>query len=131
MTECSLIVKTYECDRYNHVNNANYLNYLEFARYEFMKDIGLDFEKATQEGYGTYIGRIEIDYKMPAFTDNKLTIRSKAVKKGAVSGVISQEIWRGEDLIAEAKVTWVFVNSNGRPVKVPVEYDLPGLYPQT
>jgi len=128
-TECSLKVRTYECDSYNHVNNANYLNYLEFARYEFLKDIGFDYIKAVNAGYGIYIARIEIDYKRPAFTDDELVIKSHPIKKGAVSGILSQEIWRGEDLIIAAKVTWAFVDSKGLPAKIPDEWDLPGLRP--
>ena len=33
---------------------------------------------------------------------------------------MSQIILRGEDLIAEAKVQLVFVNSEGKPMKIPV-----------
>jgi len=128
-TECSLRVRTYECDGYNHVNNANYLNYLEYARYEFLKDVGFDYIKAVQAGYGIYIARIEIDYKKPAFTDDTLVIKSHPIKKGAVSGTLAQEIWRGEDLLIEANVTWAFVDSRGVPVKIPPEWDLPGLRP--
>jgi acyl-CoA thioester hydrolase len=129
-TECSLKVRTYECDSYKHVNNANYLHYLEYARYEYLKDIGFDYEKAVQSGYGVYIARIEIDYKKPAFTDDVLVIKSHPVKKGAVSGVIVQQVWRGEDLIIDAKVTWAFVDSRGQPVKIPPEWDVPGLAPE-
>ncbi|MCL2276609.1 MAG: acyl-CoA thioesterase [Treponema sp.] len=128
-TQCTLKVRTYECDSYNHVNNANYLNYLEYARYEFLKDIGFDYLKAVELGYGTYISRIEIDYKRPAVTDDELVIKSKPIKKGAVSGTISQQITRGEELIIDAKVTWVFVDSKGTPTKIPPDWDLPGLKP--
>jgi acyl-CoA thioester hydrolase len=128
-TECSLRVRSYECDGYNHVNNANYLNYLEYARCEFLKDIGFDYAQITKDGYGIYIARIEIDYKKPAFTDDTLVIKSRSVKKGAVSGTIAQDIWRGEDLLVEAKVTWAFVDSKGAPAKIPPEYDVPGLRP--
>ena len=129
-TECTLKVRTYECDSYKHVNNANYLNYLEYARYEYLRDIGFDYEKAVDSGYGIYIAKIEIEYKKPAFTDDTLTIKSHPIKKGAVSGVIAQEIWRGEDLLITAKVTWAFVDSKGMPVKIPPEWDLPGLRPE-
>jgi acyl-CoA thioester hydrolase len=129
-TECSLQVRTYECDSYGHVNNANYLNYLEFARYEYLKDIGFDYVKAVDAGYGVYIARIEIDYKKPAVTDDVLTIKTLPIKKGAVSGTMSQVISRGEDILIEAKVTWAFVNAKtGAPVKVPPEWDVPGLAP--
>jgi acyl-CoA thioester hydrolase len=134
ITECSLQVRSYECDSYGHVNNANYLNYLEFARYEFLKAIGFDYPKALQSGYGVYVARIEIDYKKSAFTDENLVIQSWPVKKGAVSGIIAQKILRGEDVIVEAKVTWAFVDSSrkgsaGVPTKLPPEWDLPGLRP--
>jgi acyl-CoA thioester hydrolase len=129
-TECSLQVRTYECDSYGHVNNANYLNYLEFARYEHLKDIGFDYIKAVEAGYGVYIARIEIDYKKPAITDDTLNIKTWPIKKGAVSGVLAQEIRCGDDILIEAKVTWAFVNAKtGMPVKIPPEWDMPGLSP--
>jgi acyl-CoA thioester hydrolase len=128
-SECSLKVRTYECDSYGHVNNANYLNYLEYARYELLRDVGFDYPKAISEGYGVFIARIEIDYKKPAVTDDHLTIKTWPLKKGAASGVLAQEIRRGDDLLAEAKVTWAFVDSRGLPVKIPKEWDVPGLKP--
>ena len=129
-SECSLQVRTYECDSYGHVNNANYLNYLEFARYELLKDIGFDYPGAINAGYGVYVARIEIDYKRSAIVDDRLTIKTWPIKKGAVSGILGQEIWRGGDLLAAAKVTWAFVDANGMPAKIPPEWDVPGLRPE-
>jgi acyl-CoA thioester hydrolase len=130
--ECSLQVRTYECDSYGHVNNANYLNYLEYARYELLKAVGFDYVKAINAGYGVFISRVEIDYKKPALTDDQLTIKTWPIKKGAVSGTLAQEIRRGDDIIAEAKVTWAFVDSKtGMPVRIPKEWDMPGLSPQS
>jgi acyl-CoA thioester hydrolase len=129
ITECTLRVRTYECDSYGHVNNANYLNYLEYARYEYLKDVGFDYPQAISKGYGILVARIEIDYKKPALPDDELRIKSWPVKKGAVSGVIAQEIWRGEEILVAAKVTWAFVDSRGMPIKIPKELDCPGFYP--
>jgi len=129
-TECFLRVRTYECDMYGHVNNANYLNYLEYARYEYLRDLGFDFPKLTRDGYGIFVARIEIDYKMPAEIDDELSIKTRPVKIGAVSGTLCQEIRRGESLLAKAQVTWAFVNAKtGMPVKIPDEWNLPGLHP--
>ena len=130
ISECSLRVRTYECDSYGHVNNANYLNYLEFARYELLRDIGFDYPKAVSAGYGIFIARIEIDYKKPALTDDDLTIKTWPIKKGAVSGTLAQEMRRGDALLIAAKVTWAFVDiKTGMPVKIPKEWDMPGLRP--
>ena len=127
--ECKHVVRTYECDAYGHVNNATYLNYLEYARFEFLRDVGFDYSAAVNAGYGIYIARVEIDYKKPAFLDDELLIKSRPFKKGAVSGIISQEIWRCDELLAQAKVTWAFVGSNGMPAKIPPQWDVPGLTP--
>jgi acyl-CoA thioester hydrolase len=129
-SKCTLTVRSYECDAYGHVNNANYLNYLEYARYELLKDAGFDYPAMLGAGYGILVARIEIDYKKPAVTDEELLIKSRPVKKGAVSGVIAQEIWRGVDLLVEAKVTWAFVDSKGMPAKIPPQWDVPGLKPE-
>jgi len=127
ISECRLIVRTYECDSYGHVNNANYLNYLEVARCQFLKDVGFDYPAMIKAGYGIYVARVEIDYKKPALADDELLLKTRPIKKGAVSGIMSQEIWRGPDLLATAKVTWAFVDSRGLPAKIPAEWDVVGL----
>jgi acyl-CoA thioester hydrolase len=111
------------------VNNANYLNYLEYARYELLRDVGFDYEAMLKAGYGVYVARVEIDYKKPAVADDELFINSWPIKKGAVSGIIAQEIRRGDDLLVTAKVTWAFVDSNGIPTKIPPQWDRPGMKP--
>ena len=129
-SECSLRVRTYECDSLGHVNNANYLHYLEYGRQEFLRAIGFNFSQVTKAGYGVYVARIEIDYKKPALIDDELQIKTWPIKKGAVSGIVAQEIWRDAELIVSAKVTWAFVDSRGVPVKIPKEWDSPGLRPE-
>ena len=131
ISECIVTVRTYECDSYGHVNNANYLNYLEYARYQFLKAVGFDFPASVKAGYGVYIAKVAIEYKKSAIKEDELLIRSWPIKKGAVSGVIAQRILRGGDVIAEAEVTWAFVNSKGVPTKIPPEWDVPGLKPGT
>jgi len=111
------------------VNNANYLHYLEVARHELLRDAGFDYLAVIKAGYGVFVAKIIIEYKKPATIDDELTIKSWPIRKGAVSGVIAQEIWRGEDLLVEAKVTWAFVDSKGIPRKLPPQWDVPGLYP--
>jgi len=127
ISECRLTVRTYECDSYGHVNNANYLNYLEVARYQFLKDVDFDYPAMIKAGYGIYVAKVEIDYKKPALADDALFIKTRPIKKGAVSGIMAQEIWRGSDLLATAKVTWAFVDSKGVPSRIPPEWDREGL----
>jgi acyl-CoA thioester hydrolase len=129
ISERIIRVRTYECDSNGHVNNATYLNYLEYGRFEFLRDIGFDYQLMLKEGYGIFVARVEIDYKRPAMMDDEILIQSWPLKKGAVSGVIGQKITRGDDIIAEAKVTWAFVDANGLPAKLPPEFNISLLGP--
>jgi acyl-CoA thioester hydrolase len=114
------------------VNNANYLNYLELARYEYLRDIGFDYAGFVNAGYAVYIAKITIEYKESALPDDEIVIRTKPLKKGAASGVLSQELRRSSDnaWIAQAEVTWACVNIHTRKLcKLPDGFDVEGLKP--
>ncbi len=129
---CSLAVRGYEIDGYGHVNNAVYLNYLEHARGEYLKDIGFDYPGCVRAGYGIWIARIEIDYRAPALPGDVLSIDTVPVERRSASGILEQRISKGEVLCAAARVKWAFVETaSGRPARIPDEYDVPGLSPDT
>lgn len=126
---CSLIVRSYECDFLGHVNNAVYLNYLEYARHELMRDIGTSLEDLREKGFSLVVARIGIDYRREARMNEKLDIVTRPIQRNRTSGVFRQTILRGEDTVAEADVTWVCLDSGGRPTRLPAELDRPELSP--
>ena len=99
---------------------ANYLKFLERARTEALVTLGFN-NKKLKEDFGSLIivKSCNIEYKISSHLEDELTIRSfvKSVKK--TSFFMNQFISRGEDLIAEAKVHLVFVNTDGKPIKIP------------
>jgi len=127
--ECTLRARSYECDSYGHVNNATYLNYLEFARLEFMKAAGISYSALRASGYGLVVVRIAIEYKTPVMWDDTLRIVTAPLAKHKIKVVFSHKLYRGEHLVAEAEVTWACVNQEGRPVKLPPQLDIPELEP--
>ena len=125
-----LKVRTYECDSYNHVNNAVYLNYLEYGRMDFLKQIGFDYKGIIQRGFYIYVSHVDIYYKASAFFDDDLIVEGTSVKLKTVSGTIHQRIVKTDGtLCAGADVTWACVNREGRPSKIPVEFMVEGLKP--
>ena len=60
---CDVVVRWYECDTYGHVNNAVYLHYLEFARENYMRDLGISFSDMRASGIGLVVARVSIDYR--------------------------------------------------------------------
>lgn len=128
---CELQVRTYECDAYGHVNNAVYLNYLEYARLELLKADGIDYFGLIRRGWGVTIGEISIRYLRSAFADDVLRIETACVEQGAAFGVVDQNIFRAEELIAAARVKWICVDAKGRPVRVPEELKKSRIYIDT
>lgn len=114
-------VRSYECDSYGHVNNATYLNFLEFARMEALENRNLDIKKLKKLGFLVLIRRVEIDYIYPASMGDVIIIKTFVHDHRRTSGTFGQDIIREADkkIIANAKVTWVFTNLEGRPIPIP------------
>jgi acyl-CoA thioester hydrolase len=126
---CTLRVRSYECDSYGHVNNAVYLNYLEYARHQYLKDIDLPLDDLRASGFAMWVVEIQIRYRKPALPDDELTIVTRPVKRLRLSGILNQRVMRGGTEIAEAEVKWACVDGYGRPVPLPVRFHREGLDP--
>ena len=127
--KCSLTVRSYECDSYGHVNNANYLHYLEFARHAYLSVNGVSIPRLRESGYGLVVARIAIDFRRPSTTDDLLIILTSPLRKTRIGGVLAQRIVRETETVAEAEVTWVCVDARGRLARLPAEFDREGLSP--
>ena len=99
---------------------ANYLKFLERARTEALVTIGFN-NKKIKEDYGALIivKSCNIEYKKPSYLEDELKIRSFVKSVTKTSFFMSQFISRDDELIVEAKVHLVFVDKNGKPIKVP------------
>lgn len=116
-----LKVRTYECDMYGHVNNATYLNYLEYARMEFLEERGFTLQQLMERGVYVVVVRIDIQYKRPSFPGDELEIITVPKEYRNTSGTFEQKIIQVKtgELIAQAEVTWVFTNDAGKPIPIP------------
>ena len=125
----SLTVRPYECDSYGHVNHAVYVNYLEYARMQFLQAAGFDYKGLIAAGFFTVIARLDISYRAPAYADDVLEIATESTETRRIGGTFHQTIRRGETVVAEADVHWCMVNGEGHPVRPPEKYDLRRLLP--
>ena len=99
---------------------ANYLKFLERARTEALVTLGLSNKKIKKDfGALIIVKSCNIEYKISAHLEDELNIRSFVKSVTKTSFFMNQFISRGEDLIAEAKVQLVFVNMEGKPIRIP------------
>ena len=115
-------VKTYheDTDAAGIVYYANYLKFLERARTEALTSLGYSNTKIKNIFKALIVVKsCNIEYKNPAYLEDELSVRSFIKSFTKTSFFISQLITRGENLIVEAKVHLVFVNIQGKPMRIP------------
>ena len=99
---------------------ANYLKFLERARTEALVTLGFNNKKIKQDfGSLIVVKSCNIEYKIPARLEDDLSIRSFVKSITKTSFFMNQFITRGEDQIVEAKIHLVFVNKDGKPMRIP------------
>ncbi len=117
-------VRSYELDSFGHVNHAVFLSYLEFARFNALEQGGFPYQELRARGWGVFVVRAEIDYVSQARLGDRLRIRTSAEEPGRTSVVLVQEIVQAhapETVVAQARITAVWVGEKGRPMRVPQE----------
>ena len=99
---------------------ANYLKFLERARTEALFSIGFSNKKIQEEFNALIIVKsCNIEYKKSAFLEDELTIRSFVKSITKTSFFMNQIITKDEKIIVEAQVHLVFIDKNGKPIKIP------------
>ena len=117
-------VKVYyeDTDAGGVVYYANYLKYLERARTEALTKIGLS-NLQIKEKFGSLIivKSCNIEYKKSVHLEDELTVRSFVKSITKTSFFMNQIITRKDEIVVESQVHLVFVNTEGKPIKIPNE----------
>ena len=101
---------------------ANYLKFLERARTEALYSIGYSNKKVKDDFDALIIVKAcNIEYKKSAHLEDELNIRSFVKSITKTSFFMNQIITRDNDTIVEAQVHLVFINKDGKPLKIPDE----------
>ena len=115
-------VKVYyeDTDAGGVVYYSNYLNFLERARTEAITNIGLSNKKIKEDfDILIIVKSCNIQYNKPSYLEDQLKIRSFVKSVTKTSFFMTQIVSRDNDIIAEALVHLVFINSAGKPTKIP------------
>ncbi|SFS49302.1 thioesterase family protein [Paenibacillus sp. BC26] len=110
-----LIVRSTEIDVNGHVNNAKYLEYLEWGREEWYEQAGLHYDVLLAMGVQTVTVNININYRKECRQGDRLTVATTPERAGRSSYVLKQEIVNEKgELCGDATVTCVTMDSNTR-----------------
>lgn len=122
--QLEMAVRDYECDIQGIVNNAVYQNYLEHARHEYLKSVGVNFAELAQQGINLVVVRIEMDYKQPLQSGDRFVVGVRMERESRIKFAFHQVVQRAEDnqKMLVAKVIGTSLGQNGRP-KVPEQLE--------
>ena len=119
MSTTRIAVRGYHEDRFGHVNNARYLEFLEEARWAQFDEQGLDPSFFNRHGIFPVVVRQTIVYRRPASAGDILVVDTRLASAARRKVVIAQKArFEGsDDVCVEAEVTAVFLDeATGRPV---------------
>ncbi|MGK5510430.1 acyl-CoA thioesterase [Brevibacillus formosus] len=118
-----LTVRSTDIDVIGHVNNAKYLEYMEWARFEWIWEQGFTLDELRRRAIMPVVVNININYRKELKMREEVTAITTVVKVGEKSFVIRQELYNAADvLVADAEVTMVMIDANTRQsVSLPAE----------
>jgi acyl-CoA thioester hydrolase len=101
---------------------ANYLKFIERARSEWVRSLGVDQGRLRrEEGIVFAVRRVEADYLKPARFDDELTVMTRPAGATGARIQLEQEVTRGGERLFVALVTLVCLTDTGAPARIPAE----------
>ena len=119
----ALTVYFEDTDAYGIVYYANYLKFMERARSDMIRAVGVDQAaelRATGSAYA--VVEVAIRYRRPGRLGDDLQIISTVGQVRASSVHIHQRVMRGAELLADAHLTAAFLDGEGRPQRQPKDW---------
>jgi acyl-CoA thioester hydrolase len=102
---------------------ANYLKFIERARTEWVRALGIDQGRVkAEEGIVFAVRRVEADYLAPARFDDMLEVETELREATAARVVLDQRVVREGAVLFSAIVTIVALTGAGRPARLPAEF---------
>jgi len=107
-------IRFQDCDPFNHLNNASYINYMNNAREDHLiKYYDIDIYKmAKEQGKGWVVGSNQIAYIRPAFLMEEVIIESQMLKYDSFSIMVEMSMWNHERTKIKAIMWSEFVYFN-------------------
>ena len=116
----ALTVYFEDTDAYGIVYYANYLKFMERARSDFLRAVGVDQAGELKRSGSAYaVVEVDIRYKKPARLGDDVVVVSNVLDVRASSVLIHQRVMRAEEQLTDARVTAAFLDGQGRPRRQP------------
>ena len=119
--EISLRVRYAETDRMGYVYYGRYMEYLEMARTDLIRSLGVTYRQLEDDhGVGLPVLKVEVTYIRPAKYDDVLRMVTRVPEMPTGRITFETEIYKEDELINKSRVVLCFVDGKtGRPTRPP------------
>ena len=120
----SFRIRHYECDANGHLNNANYLRFMQEAATDASADAGYDESRYNQMNRIWLAYATEIEYLQPVGYDEVLAVKTwvSDFRRASSRRMYEFNCEGNGRLVAQAYTDWIYLSaSTGRPVTIPPE----------
>jgi len=101
--------------------HANYLNFFERARTEWLRHLGFELPPMAHAGCMFIVRRMQLRFVRPALLDDLVHVSAQPVLLGRAQITVLQRVQRSAELLVEASVNLACVNPRSlRPTVLPV-----------
>lgn len=112
-----------DTDAFGVVYYANYLKFMERARSDMIRAVGVDQAAELRTSGSAYVVvEVNIRYRKSGRLGDDLRVISTVTQVRASSVDIQQRVMRGTEVLTDASVTAAFLDSGGRPRRQPREW---------
>lgn len=109
-----------DVDAMGCVYHPNYLKFCERARTELFRNHGFCHATLIKEKQNFFVMRyVKMDYVLPSFLKDVLTVRTSVIKIGGASMLMQQDIYREQTLMAKLEACLVYVDNTFKALKIP------------
>ncbi len=123
------VVRCTEIDVNGHVNNAKYVEYLEWGREEWYDRQGLAYGRLLALGAVTVVVSLHLDLRQPCCQGDRLRVVTRPERRGRTSFALGQRVERPDGaVVADAVVTLVTIDPDTRRPR-PLPEELARLFP--
>jgi len=117
-------VRYYECDAQGHLNNANYLRYMQETAFDASAEAGYDLRRYEQMERLWLIRESQVEFLRPLRYNDRVAVTTWIVDFRRVTSRRAYEFHLPEngELVARAWTDWVFLDTHdSRPARIPEE----------
>lgn len=125
-------VRYYECDPFGHLNNVNYLRYMQETAVDASAQAGFDQRRYQELKHSWLIRETDIEYLKSIRYNDEVEVKTWVADFHQVRSKRAYEfrLLGSGELVARATTDWVFINDlSGLPARIPADLAM-AFYPE-